>query len=191
MAKREKEALPAIFGRKYVLKTKVDRLPELLVQPKEFEFEYSTPRDSLCEAERLKKGRCATHLIFVEGTPHIQFCAGFKKLGNSVPVKNPEEAQKVATKYCRTFQPKGGRVQEAEGVEGVEEGEEASEVSRFAGFDVSEQPTFPPSFAKKAPPKAAPRGRKNDFSRAIWWLAGGATAALVFGRHLTKTQPVK
>lgn len=141
---------------------------------------------------------CPVQLVWVHGKPHLRFCKLVGQPGYLVPVDSAEQGYAMSKKACEKWGVWPDRFFDDNAPEVVERATKSLPNSKWGSpglgespFDVSEQPTFPPSFAKKAPTKAAPRGRKNDFSRAIWWLAGGTTAALVFGRYLNKTQPVK
>lgn len=68
---------------------------------KDFVFE-DTSTGNVCNQERLKKGRCATQLVFAKGKPFIRLCSKFGHPGKLVAVTDARDAQEKATRYCPT-----------------------------------------------------------------------------------------
>jgi hypothetical protein len=73
--------------------------------PSEFRFNYTTPGPH-CKVARLKQGRCATQLNFIDGKPVLRLCGGYGEPGKIVHVDDPQDAQLKAQSFCATKRPK-------------------------------------------------------------------------------------
>lgn len=166
MAKAKKVELPAAVGKVYQAHARTGRFPS---GTPPFGFEYTTP-GAPCLVDRLKEGRCATELNFIDGQTVLRLCGAYGEPGTTVPVDSPEDALEKAAAYCST---KKGREKKRKKIE-----EPMPERDPVVGFSDLPQPR--PQRPQR-PQRPAP-----SFNRQAAWLLGGTAAGLLALRLLSK-----
>jgi len=184
---------------------------EFTEQPSEFSFDYTSPGPH-CEVDRLKQGRCAVQLNYLNGKPVLRLCGEYGKPGRVIQVNGPADAQLKAQKFCTVR--KGGRQaveEEEEQLEGWrkqtdfeepiglgETAEDAAVGTVYAlaaaarGSSRSNARQARPAFnfgeASPQPARRAPERRgPGSVNPSTWWLVGGTIAGVAVATMLKKS----
>jgi hypothetical protein len=192
-------------GNTYSIKEKKWSFEE---NPSEFGFDYTT-RGPHCEVKRLKQGRCATQLNFIDGKPVLRLCGEYGEPGKIVAVSNPEDAQRKASRFCATKLGSRSTVEEDDqpegpwGTPGLGETAEDAAVGSVQSLARAARGSSRPNarqarplfnFGEASPQPARRAPKRNPSTEGLgsvnpstWWLVGGTIAGVAVATLLKKS----
>jgi hypothetical protein len=131
--------------------------------------------------KRLKQGRCATQLNFINGETVLRLCGEYGQPGRVVPVSSPEDASKKAAKFCKIKVGRKGRTS-GEKPESMPEvvPELVPDGGDGGGESVQSRSDDVLSGWPKRPERQRPqRGRSGGDGNTVLWLMGGTAMGLL------------